>query len=96
MIVPRLAAMAVFCAAAPSLGSLLLVDCGGDVVVDGAASASPPDAATEAGPDAAPQCLCPAAPGYAPCVAPLECCPVVGVCEDPATFNCSGSTKTCP
>jgi hypothetical protein len=95
MIVPRLAA-AIACAAASGLGLLLLLDCGGDVVVDGAASTSPLDAATEAGPVAAPQCLCPNAPGYAPCVKPLECCPVVGVCKDPASFSCTGSTKTCP
>lgn len=52
----------------------------------------PPDA----GPDAPAQCLCPDAPGYAPCVKPLECCPVVGVCKNPASFNCTGSGKTCP
>jgi hypothetical protein len=55
-------------------------------------AAEPPDA----GPDAPAQCLCPDAPGYAPCVKPLECCPVVGVCKNPASFNCTGSSKTCP
>jgi hypothetical protein len=47
-------------------------------------------------PEAPAQCLCPDAPGYAPCVKPLECCPVVGVCKNPASFNCTGSGKTCP
>ncbi len=47
-------------------------------------------------PSVPPQCNCPDAPGYAPCVKPLECCPVVGQCEDPAHFNCTGSSKTCP
>jgi hypothetical protein len=96
MIVPRLAAIACATASSLCLLVLLLLDCGGDVVVDSAASTSPLDAATEAGLDAAPQCSCPDAPGYAPCVKPLECCPVVGACKDPATFSCTGSAKMCP
>lgn len=40
---------------------------------------------------ATPQCLCENLPGYAACVLPLMCCPVVATCEDPAHFNCSGS-----
>ena len=43
------------------------------------------------GSPAEPQCLCPELPGYAPCVLPLMCCPVVAACEDPETFNCTGS-----
>ena len=43
------------------------------------------------GAPAEPQCLCPELPGYAPCVLPLMCCPVVAACEDPDTFNCTGS-----
>jgi hypothetical protein len=89
-------------ALAPAGLLLSFPGCGGDVVVDGAATAEVTDAAAEdaatedAGPTAPPQCLCPNAPGYAACVKPFECCPTVGVCENPATFNCSGSTKTCP
>jgi hypothetical protein len=54
------------------------------------------DAEVDAGPPPPPQCLCPNAPGYAPCVKPFECCPVVAQCKDPASFNCTGSTMTCP
>lgn len=43
------------------------------------------------GPAAVPQCLCPNLPGYAACVLPLMCCPVVAACEDPESFNCTGS-----
>jgi hypothetical protein len=68
------------------------------------ASADGPDAepldaavdAADADPPVPPQCLCPDAPGYAKCIAPLQCCPVVAQCKDPATFNCTGSTMMCP
>lgn len=77
---------------------LLLSACGAKVVVDEDDLANEPDASVEvdAGPVAPPQCLCPDAPGYAPCEKPMECCPVVGQCKDPASFNCTGSTMTCP
>lgn len=42
-----------------------------------------------------PQCLCPDLPGYAECVKPEECCPVVGRCKNPSNFNCTGSTLSC-
>jgi hypothetical protein len=78
--------------------TLSLAGCGASVVIDGAETtgdetAPPPDA----GPDAPPQCLCPSAPGYAPCALPLMCCPCTAACEDPATFTCScAETATCP
>lgn len=82
--------------------SLPLAACSGKVILDtdgattpagaGGSLAEPPDA----GPVAPPQCLCPDAPGYAPCVHPEECCPTVGVCKNPATWNCSGSSLPCP
>ena len=43
------------------------------------------------GPVAAPQCLCPNLPGYAACELPLMCCPTHASCENPATYNCTGS-----
>jgi len=86
------------------LAALSLPCCGARVGVDGAgepagagggaAGGSSGDA--DAGPGAPAQCLCPDAPGYAPCVKPFECCPTVGVCKNPASFSCSGSAKTCP
>ena len=51
---------------------------------------------SDAGPEAPPQCICPQAPGYVTCVLPMECCPVVGVCKNPATWDCTGSMKPCP
>jgi hypothetical protein len=80
--------------------------CGGVVAIDGAATAedeldasvtdASDDAGVDAEPAAPPQCLCPDAPGYAPCIKPFECCPVVGQCKDPAMFNCTRSSEGCP
>lgn len=86
--------------------ALALAACSGRVVLDtageadpttgtggtGGALVTPPDA----GPTAPAQCICPDAPGYTPCVHPEECCPVVGVCKNPATWNCTGSSLPCP
>ena len=40
---------------------------------------------------AVPQCLCANLPGYSPCILPLMCCPLRASCENPATYNCTGS-----
>lgn len=69
-------------------------DAGADAADDAADDASVDasvDAAEDSGPP--PPCHCPNAP---PCVKPMECCPVVGQCKDPATFNCTGSAIKCP
>lgn len=62
----------------------------------GASNSSGGAGAPDDPPSVPPQCNCPDAPGYAPCIKPMECCPVVGQCKDPANFNCTGSSKTCP
>lgn len=78
----------------------LLVSCGAEVVVDpGPASIEPLDAgldAADSGPVVLAPCHCLSAPDHEICVDPMECCPTVGACKDPASFNCSGSAKPCP
>ncbi|HMY17673.1 MAG TPA: hypothetical protein PKA58_15225 [Polyangium sp.] len=67
-------------------------DAGVDVQVEPVAEAGV-DAAEEAGPPPSPYCHCPNGPT---CTKPLECCSVVGKCENPANFNCTGSAIVCP
>lgn len=91
---------------APLLAAALLVSCGAEVVVDPGPASGDPDASIEpvdAGVDAADggpvvlaPCHCLSAPDHEICVDPMECCPTVGACKDPASFNCSGSAKPCP
>ena len=40
-------------------------------------------------------CGCPGSPTAQVCVLPRMCCPVTRTCEDPAHFNCSGSSRPC-
>jgi len=90
--------------------SLALPSCGASVAVDTPSATGDPDAGAggaapdgggspdggDAGPAPPAQCHCPGAPGYMTCVLPMECCPVVGVCKNPASFSCTGSDKPCP
>jgi hypothetical protein len=88
--------MLLFFASLPACGANVFIDSAPPVEDEPDAGAI--DASDDAPdpPDPPPQCLCPDAPGYAPCVKPFECCPVVGQCKNPANFNCTGSSVGCP
>ena len=86
--------------------ALLLPACGARVIADSTADTdsstpstssdtTPSTSVTTTTPPPAP-CHCIDAPNHVQCVQPEECCPTVGECKNPATWNCSGSAAPCP
>ncbi|MFO0631208.1 MAG: hypothetical protein U0326_30005 [Polyangiales bacterium] len=65
-----------------------------DAVSVDAVVVATPDATPDVAPVDAPgqPCGCPGTATFRRCLLPRMCCPVTRTCEDPARFNCSGST----